>query len=139
MERNARTRLVTALVLAVVFTTGALLGVAMDRSLEAVPTEDTEEVEGKERERRTPMYEQVGPSEVQMVAIDSIVDEHRARMKVLHDEFRSAYNPRYQALIEETRQAIKGVFTPQQAEEYDSLLAEWDRRRAERGSRENRE
>ena len=96
-------------------------------------------VDEAERERRVPMYEQVGPSERQMVAIDSIVDEHRARMKALHAEFRSAYNPRYQDLVHETREAIKGVFTEEQAMEYDSLLAAWDQGRAERGSRENRE
>ena len=139
MEKNARTRLVTALVLAVVFASGALLGLAVDRSLAADPAEKVEEADEGERRHRVPMYEQVGPSESQRVSIDSIVGEHRARMKSLHAEFRSAYNPRYEALLEETREAIKGVFTPEQALAYDSLLAERDRRRAERGSRENRE
>ena len=136
MEKNARTRLTTALVLAVVFASGALLGLAVDRSLEAEPAEVADE---GERRRRVPIYEQVEPSESQSISIDSIVEEHRNRMSSLHAEFRSAYNPRYQALLEETREAIKGVFTPEQAMAYDSLLAEWDRRRAERGSRENRE
>jgi Spy/CpxP family protein refolding chaperone len=139
MEKDARTRLVSALVLAVVFATGAVLGLAVDRSLQAGPVQGGGDETVGERERRRPMYEQVGPSERQMVAIDSIVDEHRNKMKALHAEFRSAYNPRYQALVEETRQAIKGVLTPDQAVAYDSLLAERDRRRAERGSRENRE
>ena len=40
MEKNARTRLVTALVLAVVFGSGALLGMAVDRSLEAEPADE---------------------------------------------------------------------------------------------------
>ncbi len=139
MEKNARTRLVTALVLGLVFASGALLGLAVDRSLEAEPPDGTEVADEGERRRRVPMYEQVDPSESQMISIDSIVEEHRARMGSLHAEFRSAYNPRYQALLEETREAIKGVFTPEQAVAYDSLLAERDRRRAERESRENRE
>jgi cell division septation protein DedD len=139
MEKNARTRLVTALVLLVVFASGALLGVAVDRTLDADPAEKAEEADDGERRRRVPMYEQVGPSESQMISIDSIVQEHRARMSSLHAEFRSAYNPRYEALLEETREAIKGVFNPEQALAYDSLLAERDRRRAERESRENRE
>jgi hypothetical protein len=139
MEKNARTRLTTALVLAVVFASGALLGLAVDRSLDAEPAEGTQAAEDGERRRRVPIYEQVDPSESQSISIDSIVQDHRARMNSLHAEFRSAYNPRYQALLEETREAIKGVFTPGQAMAYDSLLAEWDRRRAERGSRENRE
>ena len=33
--------------------------------------------------------------------------------------------------LEETREAIKGVLTPEQAMSYDSLTAEHDRRRAE--------
>jgi Spy/CpxP family protein refolding chaperone len=139
MEKNARTRVVAALVLAVVFASGALLGLAVDRSLESESAERVEEADEGERRRRVPMYEQVGPSESQMISIDSIVEEHRARMSSLHAEFRSAYNPRYQALLEETREAIKGVFTPEQAMAYDSLLKARDRRRAERGSRENRE
>jgi hypothetical protein len=139
MEKHARTRLFTALVLAVVFASGALLGLAVDRSMHADAAEGAEVEDDRDRRRRVPMYEQVGPSESQMIAIDSIVEEHRARMSSLHAEFRSAYNPRYQALLEETREAIKGVFTPVQAMAYDSLLAERDRRRAERGSRENRE
>jgi cell division septation protein DedD len=139
MEKNARTRLVTALVLAVVFASGALLGLAVDRSLDADPAENVEGADDGERRRRVPMYEQVGPSESQMISIDSIVEEHRARMSALHAEFRSAYNPRYEALLEETREAIKGVFSPEQALAYDSLLAQRDRRRAERESRENRE
>jgi cell division septation protein DedD len=139
MEKNARTRVVAALVLAVVFASGALLGLAIDRSQDAERAERVEEADEGERRRRVPMYEQVGPSESQMVSIDSIVEEHRARMSSLHAEFRSAYNPRYQALLEETREAIKGVFTPEQAMAYDSLLTARDRRRAERGSRENRE
>ncbi len=140
MDKNSRTRLGTAFVLAIVFASGALLGLAVYRSLEAGPAENVEEVAGESaRERRVPMYEQVGPTEGQMVSIDSIVEEHRSRMKSLHAEFRSTYNPRYQALVEETREAIKGVFTPDQAMAYDSLLVERDRRRAERGSRENRE
>ena len=139
MEKNARTRLFTALVLAVVFASGALLGLAVDRSLQADPSEGPEVADEGDRRRRVPIYEQVEPSESQMISIDSIVEEHRARMSSLHAEFRSAYNPRYQTLLEETREAIKGVFTPEQAMAYDSLLAERDRRRAERESRENRE
>jgi Spy/CpxP family protein refolding chaperone len=130
---------VSAAVLAVVFASGMLLGLAVDRSLHAGPVGDTVATTDTARERRQPMYEQVGPSERQMVSIDSIVDEHRVKMKELHAEFRAAYNPRYQALVEETREAIKGVLTPEQAVAYDSLLEERDRRRAERGSRENRE
>ena len=61
-------------------------------------------------------------------------------------EFQAAYDPRYRALLQETRAAIKGVFTPEQAHAYDSLIAERDslaaareRHRDEQGSRDEEE
>jgi len=142
MEHGSRTRLATATVLVVVFGAGLLLGLAVDGSLVATPSEVTAagEAEGAdERQRRTPMYEQVGPTEEQMVLIDSILVVRKARMDELHKEFRSAYNPRYQALIEDTREAIKGVFTPEQAVEYQALLDDFDRRKAERREKDDRD
>lgn len=139
MERIARTRLVTMLVLAVVFGAGVLLGLAADRSLEARQPTATAAAEEAPRQRRVPMYEQVRPDEEQTILIEAIMKDYREAMKALHAEFRAAYNPRYDALVRETREAIKGVFTPEQAIAYDSLIAEYERRRAERGSRERRD
>ena len=144
MEHHSRTRLVTAVMLAVVLASGVLLGFALDRILGAEPLEAAaENTDGERRDRgrrqRTRMYEQVGPSTDQMVFIDSIVKDHRARMDGLHEEFRSAYNPRYQALIQETREAIKEVFSEEQADEYQALLDDFDRRRAERNEKDDRD
>jgi len=147
MDRLLRARLTTVVVLAVVFGSGLLLGLALDRSVvatperEAAPTSRT-----RTAERRQPLYMQVGPDEAQKAAIDSIVQEYRKAMGALHEEFAAAYDPRYEALLQETRAAIKGVLTPEQARAYDSLVAVWDslsaqreRQRAERGSREERD
>ena len=133
MENAPRTRLITALLLAVVFGSGLVVGLAVDSNLVAGPVEEpaAEEAESNER-RRTNLYDQVGPNETQKTSIDSIVREHRESMKLLHREFREAYDPRYRDLLEETREAIKGVFDSEQALAYDSLLAEFDRRRRER-------
>lgn len=139
MERILRTRLTTALVLAAVFVSGLLLGLAMDKSLDATPAEGSSGVEQERAARRTPMYEKVDPSEAQKILIDSIVRDYRGAMKTLHNEFRSAYDPRYKAIVEQARTSIKGVLTPEQAQAYDSLLAESDRRHAERRSRQNRD
>ncbi len=144
MEHGSRTRLVTAVMLAVVFASGVLLGLAADNNLGAEPPQiaaqgaDGDQRDGK-RERRTPMYEQVGPSTDQMVFIDSIVKEYRTQMDGLHTEFRRAYNPRYQALIQETREVIKTVFSEEQAAEYQALLDDFDRRRAERNEKDDRD
>jgi cell division septation protein DedD len=138
MERILRTRLVTTLVLAVVFSAGLLVGVAADRSVAASPAvAQTPEDSNAAPARRVPMYEQVGPDEAQKILIDSIVGEYRSSMKSLHAEFRATYNPRYQALVDSTRTSIKGVLTSEQAQAYDSLVADLERRRAERGSRED--
>jgi len=143
MERMLRTRLITGVLLAVVFGAGMLLGLAVDRSIAAKPTGEVSEAtpsdSASEQTRRRPLWEQVGPSGDQKVLIDSIVGEYRSAMKALHAEFRAAYNPRYEALVAETRTAIKGVLTPEQAVRYDSLVAEFDQRQTERSSRSNRE
>jgi Spy/CpxP family protein refolding chaperone len=134
MDKVLRIRLTTVLVLAAVFLAGLVLGLAVDRSLIATPAREearTEE-EGQPSQRRGAMYEQVGPTEAQKIVIDSIVDEYRTAMRALHAEFRAAYDPRYAALLRETRAAIKGVLTPEQAHQYDSLVAARDSAAAER-------
>jgi Spy/CpxP family protein refolding chaperone len=147
MEKLLRARLTTVVVLAVVFGSGLLLGLALDRTVVAAPEHTAAPARRTQTgSRREPLYMQVGPDEAQKAAIDSIVQEYRKAMGALHEEFRAAYDPRYEALLQETRSAIKGVLTPEQAQAYDSLLAVWDslsaqrdRQRSERGSREERD
>ena len=143
MEHGSRTRLMTATVHVVVFGAGIMLGVAADGTLSATTPDEVVAVDEQPEEeaprRRTPMYEQVGPDDEQGALIEAIVLEHRAHMDALHDEFRSAYNPRYQALIEDTREAILGVLTPDQAAQYQELLDGWDRRRTERNEKKDRD
>lgn len=138
MEKVLRTRMMTTLVLAAVFSAGLLVGVAADRSLAAsAAVAETTADSNAAPARRVPMYEQVGPDEAQKILIDSIVGEYRSSMKLLHAEFRATYNPRYQALVDSARTSIKAVLTIEQAQAYDSLVADLERRRAERGSRED--
>lgn len=140
MDKLLRTRLATVVVLTAVFASGVLVGFAADRTMDVVPPADVPRAEGEGRtQRRSPLYEQVNPTDEQKVAIDSIVAEMRTAMRALHAEFRAAYDSRYVALINETRNAIKGVLTPEQAHAYDSLLAERDRQRAEREVRNDRD
>ena len=144
MEHRSRTRLLTAAMLVVVSASAYLLGVASDRRLGAGPPEVATESQDEgqrdgERRQRTRMYDQVGPTADQKVLIDSIVKDHRAQMDALHDEFRRAYYPLYQAVIQDTRGAIKEVFSEEQAAEYQALLDEFDRRRAERNERDDRD
>jgi hypothetical protein len=150
MANGARTRLLSMAVLALVFVSGLLVGVAVDRRATAgtVATE-TREGGSDERDevddegRRVPMYERVGLKPGQEERIDSIIRHHRAALRALETEFeddyqamrdlqkqfRDAYNPRYWAIIDSTRAAIKAVFDAEQAARYDSLVDEYDRRR----------
>ena len=144
MEHGSRTKLVTAVILAVVLGTGVMLGLVSDGSLVAPPVEeatmnDADRGRVSERRRRTPMYEQVGPTEAQGVLIDSILEDQRQHMRSLHDEFRASYDPRYQAVIQQTREAILEVFTLEQASEYRVLLQEFDESRTQRGNKGNRD
>ncbi len=140
MQRILRTRLVTALILVVVFGAGAVSGAAWDRGFGT-----RHDTPPSRPARREPVFMQVHPTARQKTEIDSIVKERHAAFENLHEEFRKAleqfhetYDPRYDSLIKDTRDAIKSVLTPAQAVQYDSLLARMDRRRAERAQRDGR-
>lgn len=139
MSAQTRTRLLTAGVLVAVFGAGLLLGFAADEAVTATPAaafvvpapEPAEDEEaGEEEPARVPMYEQVGPDSAQSLVIDSIVAQHRARLDALNREFQERYDPQFRSIVEETRAAIKGVFTPEQATRYQELVEERDRQRA---------
>jgi hypothetical protein len=142
MEHRTRTRLVAALVLASVFASGILLGFAADRGAAVAAASVTSDggAPSAERPRRVPVYELMNPTDEQRVVLDSIMREHRAEMNRLHADFevaQRAYNTSYEALIQDTRDALAAVFPPEQRAEYRRLLAENDRRRAaERASRD---
>ena len=144
MEQGSRTRILTAVVIAAVFGAGVLLGLAADSSLGAdeaeVVAEETSGEEEPQGRRRAPTYAQVGPSPEQQGRIDSIVSEHRERTNGLDKETRAAYRTGFREILLETRDAIKGVFTLEQAEEYQRLLDERDARAAaERADRRDRD
>ena len=150
MERGSRTKLLTAVILVVVLGTGVMLGLVsvckigdentqcvinISSDLAAMQVEEaavnnTDRDARSERRRRTRMYEKVGPTEAQLVLIDSVLGDHQQHMRLLHEEFRASYDPRYQALIQQTREAILEVFTEEQASEYRALLQDFDESRA---------
>jgi Spy/CpxP family protein refolding chaperone len=143
IKRATRTRLTTAGILILVLATGVVLGLAVAPRVTdgAVAEEVQARGGGGERgdrssggsgRRRPLIVEQVGLSETQKTQVDSIVRLQRERYRALQEEFDEAYMPRYRALMEETRAAVKGVLTSDQRTMYDSLLAEHDLRRRER-------
>ena len=159
MEHRSRTKLLTAAILAVVLGAGVMLGLAsvcetgdggtrcvinINNDLAAMPVEeaavsDTDRGRMSERRRRTPMYEQVAPTEAQLLLIDSVLEDQGQHMRSLHEEFRTTYVPQYQALIQQTREAILEIFTEEQASEYRVLLREFDESRIQGDKRDNRD
>jgi hypothetical protein len=147
LERDARTRLTTAVVLLLVLAAGVVLGVALERQLEAkavsgeAARDRGEERTSPERDRRpgdrardasprraSLLVEQVGLSEEQKEKVDSIVGYYRGQMRVLHEEFNAIYMSRYTEILETTRNAIRAVLDDAQRVAYDSLLVEFDQR-----------
>lgn len=141
MEGILRTRLVTALVLVLVFGAGVVSGLAFDRGVES----HDRRPDRSSNVHRTPIYMQVKPTARQQVRIDSVLSVLRPDYKKLHEDFRKAldqvhktYEPRRDTLIKETIAGIKSVLTTEQAAKYDSLLAEYNHKRTDRSSRQNR-
>lgn len=149
MTAPLRTRFLSIGVLALVFASGALVGIAVDRRVvdeTQVATRDGDDVSEQDDDGgdRRMLYEQVdGLRPEQAARIDSVLDHHRQSTRALSREFReafqsvrdlekevrSAYDPRWWAIVDSTRTAIRSIFDPAQAAQYDSLVADYDRRR----------
>jgi hypothetical protein len=150
IEKGQRIKLATVAILAFVLGAGFLLGAVWDRKhdVEAqTPFAPSADAQPRERgDRRTPLYARVSPalSDDQRAAADSILQRRReaaralikesridslyVAMKAAERAFKNVYDPRFQSLADSSRSAIKAVMTPEQAAQYDSLLA-LDRRR----------
>ena len=106
------------------------MGAVADNRLRAdepdMPVEVAEEETANEpeEERRGPTYLEVEPNEEQLALIDEIVAEHRARRDALEEMHLETYRSDFRVILLETRVAIKGVLTPEQAERYQQLLDE---------------
>jgi Spy/CpxP family protein refolding chaperone len=141
MVSGLKARLVTTIVLALVFGSGVTTGLAWDRAPEEARTgeQGQAEAQGGEQEarehgdrsdrgQRPLLVEQVGLTAEQKARVYEIVEDSRQRMRSLEKDTR----PQYRAIIEETRTAIKEVLTTEQRAEYETILSERDREREER-------
>jgi hypothetical protein len=165
MEKRQRTRLLSAGVLAVVFASGALVGMAVQRTrvpqlagAEVPPagepsprsTGPDEPAGSRGRGMQRPrIYHQV-LSPPQVVVADSIVETIEFRRDQIERDFRrdmdsiftasarpQQYRQDREALTTQLRAEIRALMSPEQLTLYDSLLAADDaRRRAEREARE---
>ena len=156
IEQLQRVRLATVGILALVLGAGFLIGAAWNRRLDAetVPlgTDSTAAAPAGEREGgRRPMYTLVQPplTADQLAAAEEIVarrqegvrqmlaephiDSLYDAMKDAEKSFKGVYEPRFRELIETSRAGIREIMTPEQAAQYDSLLADFDGRRRQGG------
>ena len=166
MEKRQRTRLASAGVVAVVFASGALVGMAVQRSMasEATVAEvpqapydgpDRQGGPGNNRGRSEPgrrIYHQVLTPE-QIVVADSLTRVMETQMSEVEREFRRDMDSIFDAsarpqqhreergaLIVQLRNQIRAIMTPEQLAQYDSLIAAAEeRRRTEREQREQQQ
>ncbi len=161
MEHVTRTRLISSAVLLLVLFTGFLLGLVWERrggALQQGPaaeeararSDDPRSVDrdvgrdghdgrkgGSKRERRLIVH-RVDLSSEQERRVDSIVDVHQDRVRSLQRELERDYDARVRHVVMSTRESIRTVLTGAQRAEYDSLLAEHDRKDEEREGRDDR-
>ena len=136
MESVTRTRLLTALVLFVVFGSGVMLGLAADSGLRAEEPDEVPVVTAEEAEPEPPaterrcIYCEVEPNEEELSRIESVIAEHRVRRDSLDREARARYNDARDVILLNTREAIKAVLSPEKAAEYQRLLDAFEAERA---------
>jgi len=164
LRGSTRARLTAATVLLLVLAAGVVLGVALDRHLEAReilsgepdrregrsgyedrrrgfdprprdPSRGPSDERDSNRRRPSMLVDQLGLSEIQKELVDSIVGYFRIEMRELHEEFDEAYSARVRELNGRARNEVRAVLTDEQRIAYDSLQSAWAQRRQER--REN--
>jgi hypothetical protein len=147
-----RTKLATVGILALVLGAGFLLGAAWNRRLDAEPVTLANDASaaapaGQREGGRQPMYTLVQPplTPEQLAAAEEIVARRREgvrqmlaepgidslydSMKGAEKRFKDVYDPRFRELIETSRAGIRDIMSPEQAAQYDSLLADFDGKR----------
>ena len=152
MENARRTRLATGGMVGLVLVAGFLLGVLWDRRMraETLPTVEVSESSLGENDRRRqrrmsfsliepPLTEEgIARAEaiiarrreaVRALFEEPLIDSLYSTMKAAEGEFEDVYDPRFRALVDSARAEISQLMTPEQAINYDSILAESDRRR----------
>lgn len=125
-------RIRVGIVLGLTFAAGLAGGVALDRRVLDRPHAS----ERRSDRDRGPVIErfasQLDLTQDQRTRIETILDHYRARMKAMWQDV----HPRYSAIVDSARSEIETVLTPDQVEQYRSLLRQEYRGRGERGARE---
>jgi hypothetical protein len=81
------------------------------------------------------MKTKVGVTDTQLQQIEAILDDTKAKYKVVRDQFR----PQMLAIKNEQIARVKAVLTPEQVPVYERLIAEHERRAREQDVRDGQE
>lgn len=156
IKNGRRTRVATAGIVGMMFVAGFLLGMLWDRRLRTADLPAVERSpssageDGRRSPRRMSFYLVEPPLTEEGAALaEAIVARRRqtardlfeepridslySAMKAAENEFEDVYNPRFRAIVDSARAEIRQLMTPEQAINYDSILAESDRRRRSGG------
>ena len=154
IERNRSTRLASLGLLVLVLATGFLLGMAWQRwsgsrEARAAPPSATESGDTKDDSRKQgrSFFDRIGATPEQNLEFEATMKAFGEKWKALRNEALAKYGPRYdtimkeysdeydarfEALRQEVRAELRSLMTADQRSVYDSLLVEWDEKRADR-------
>jgi hypothetical protein len=122
-------RAAIALYVALVFVSGAVLG-AVGHRLYMVSTVSAKLTPEEFRKKVVAEYQQrLKLSDDQVVRLNMIMDETRARI----EETRQKLHPAYQKIREEQQQKFRDLLTPEQQSEYDQIRKEREQRQKQNG------
>ena len=127
MERGKK---FAAISLGLVFALGFVAGLAVGPFMAA--TEGRSAPPQRSHQRRPSMTEtlstQLNLDEAQKQALSQITDQTRERFS----ELRKEVAPRFKAIRTETHDRIRAILRPEQLQEFERLLAEWDEKEQQR-------
>ena len=118
LEYLGRARMQGLALLVLAFLVGALAGAAGDRVLSRSRSPRPQPQESQEKQRLPKVLEDMDLTPVQRAAIDSILASGRPRNEAIMNQVM----PRFRAVSDSLRQAIRAVLTPAQATEFDAFL-----------------
>ena len=119
-----RARALSAALLGAVLAAGALVGAAADRALEPCGGRSHSRGHGLEAE----VFQHLALDAGQKAAVEKILERRRKEVAAVWSEVK----PRFNRVVEGTRDDLSRVLTPAQLREYDRVIAERRRRHESR-------
>jgi Spy/CpxP family protein refolding chaperone len=128
MVTARRARLLSVLIIAIVFLVGGLTGAA---TMHVVEGDEAPRAERRERGPRgsRDLFERLQLTPEQQVQVEAIMEQGRTQM----DAFWAEHRPALRAIADSTRAQIRAVLTPEQRALDDEWMAERRREAEKRG------